>query len=75
MCSSALRPNLVGKFNVAPWLHARRNEQLGQRERQHQELLEAHQELIELHERHDRELFHRGGATGEPDGLTSPPPP
>ncbi len=66
---------LIGKYKVAPWLHARHKEQLDQRERQHQELLAAHQELIDQHERHHRELFHRGRATGEAEGLTSPPPP
>lgn len=55
---------LVGKYKVAPWLHARHKEQLAQNDRHHQELLQAHQELIDLHERHHREIFRHDPPAG-----------
>lgn len=49
---------IIGKYKVAPWLHARHREHLEQNERHHVELLQAHQALRDMHERHHRELHH-----------------
>ena len=47
---------LVGKYKVAPWLHKRHQEHLDQKERQHQEIVDAHQRLFELHQQQHQEL-------------------
>ena len=64
---------LVGKYKVAPWLHARHREQLAQDERHHQEVLQAHQDLYDLHERHHRELFHHDRAADAQPAATEDP--
>jgi len=48
---------IVGKYKVAPWLHARHKEHLEQKERHHQEEVDCHKALFALHEKHHQELL------------------
>jgi hypothetical protein len=76
---------IIGKYKVAPWLHARHTEHLEQKERQHQEQVDCHKALFALHEKHHQELLdqHRqlleatqAGATFAPTEpvVTTPAP-
>jgi hypothetical protein len=57
---------LIGKYKVAPWLHARHKEQLAQNERHHKEVLQAHHDLYDLQDRHHRELLHLDRPADDP---------
>jgi hypothetical protein len=59
---------IIGKYKVAPWLHARHKERVDQQERQHQEVLEQqerqhhevleqHKKLLDLHQKHHQEVL------------------
>jgi hypothetical protein len=65
---------LVGKYKVAPWIHKRHQENLDQKERQHQELLQAHRDLFALHERQHQELLEATRLAGGTPIPTSPAP-
>jgi hypothetical protein len=63
---------IIGKYKVAPWLHARHKERLEQSERQHREILKAHQDLKEMHERHHREILAQTGKAAPPQATPDP---
>jgi hypothetical protein len=65
---------LVGKYRVAPWLHSRHTEHLEQKERQHQELLDAHQRLLDLHTQHHAELLEAVQGAATPPPVDTIPP-
>ena len=52
---------MVGKYKVAPWLHARHKEHLEQKERHHQEIVQAHRDLFDLHGSSTRRFLTRRG--------------
>jgi hypothetical protein len=65
---------LIGKYKVAPWIHKRHQEHLEQKERQHQELLQAHRDLFALHERQHQELLEATRMASGAPIPTSPAP-
>jgi hypothetical protein len=48
---------IIGKYKIAPWLHARHKERLDQTERHHLEILHEHQKLFQLHEQQHQEVL------------------
>lgn len=64
---------LIGKYKVAPWLHARHCEHLEQKDRQHHELLDAHQRLLDLHVQNHQELLQAVQSAAPPPVDTIPP--
>jgi hypothetical protein len=65
---------MVGKYKVAPWLHARHKEHLEQKERHHQEIVQAHQDLFDLHRQQHQELLDATRQAGGVPIQTSPAP-
>lgn len=65
----------IGKYKVAPWLHARHKEHLEQRDRQHHELLAAHRELIELHRSTQAQVLEKLDRINETAGRAQPAQP
>jgi hypothetical protein len=64
---------LISKYKVAPWLHARHREHLEQKDRQHQELLDAHQRLLDQHAQNHQELLQAVQSAAPPPVDTIPP--
>jgi hypothetical protein len=63
---------LIGKYKVGPWLHQRHQEHLEQKERQHQEIVQAHRDLFELHQQQHQELLDATRQAGGQPIQTSP---
>jgi hypothetical protein len=60
---------IIGKYKVAPWLRARHREHMDQKERHHQEVMQAHHDLYDLHDRQYQLLLTQSA----PDGSAPPP--